>query len=153
MIKHRAILLKIVGYAFLFIGIAGGLASIGIALNGEFFIWLICVVSFCGIGWISVLSSKDIEQKMSDATELSQESQQATTEKKSTTENKKFQCMVYIHKLRNFLYPLWIRTIAIKNIYLKFLLSIIAISLIILVILINDKLSAIENVLWRICRY
>lgn len=60
--------------------------------------------------------------------------------------------MTYIHKLQNFLYPIWIRTTAIDNIYLKFLLSIIAITLIILIILINDKLSAIEDVLWRIYR-
>lgn len=152
MIKRKAIILKIGGYAFLFIGIAGGLASIGIALNGEFFIWLICVVSFCGIGWISILSSKDIGQKMSDATKQSQEIQQAMTEKKSTIENKKSQFVVYVHKLRNLLYPIWIRTIAIDNIYLKFILSIIAITLIILVIVINDKLSAIEDVLWRIYR-
>lgn len=145
-------LLKAVGYIMLAIGIIGGLASIGVALNGEFFIWSICVMSFCGIGWISILSSKDIEQKISNITEPSQESQQPATEQKGIAENKQFQFMTYIHKLQNFLYPIWIRTTAIDNIYLKFLLSIIAITLIILVILINDKLSAIEDVLWRIYR-
>lgn len=152
MSKYKTIILKIVGYAFLFIGIAGGLASIGIALNGEFFIWLICVVFFCGIGWISVLSSKNIKQKMPDMPELSQEIQQAMTEKKSTIENKKSQFVVYVHKLRNFLYSIWIRTTAIDNIYLKFILTIIAITLIILVALINDRLSAIRVDLWRIYR-
>lgn len=137
---------KAVGFIMLAIGIIGGLASIGVALNGEFFIWFICVMSFCGIGWISVLSSKDIEQKISDITEQSQKVNSLTTE------NNQFQFMTYIHKLQNFLYPIWIRTTAIDNIYMKFLLSIIAITLIILVILINDKLSAIEDVLWRIYR-
>ncbi len=145
-------ILKAVGYIMLAIGIIGGLSNIDMTFNGNLSIWIILVVCFCGIGWISILSSKDIEQKISNIIEPSQENHQPATEQKDLTENKQFQFMTYIHKLQNFLYPIWIRTTAIDNIYLKFLLSIIAITLIILIILINDKLSAIEDVLWRIYR-
>lgn len=57
----KRIILKAVGYIMLTIGIIGGLSNIDMIFKGNFAIWILVVICFCGIGGICLSASKGIK--------------------------------------------------------------------------------------------
>lgn len=147
----RAKIIKIFGYIVLFIGIIGGISTIEWAINGNFAFWLVMVICFCGIGSISITASKNMNDKPEKEVSIENEIERHT--KKHNT----FKIMFYkIKDASSLIYHSmigWI--ISIENFYIKFILTIIAITLVVIVIEFNEmngNFSEIVYILRQIYR-
>lgn len=132
-------ILKAVGYIMLAIGIIGGLSTIEMIFNGNFAIWIILVVCFCGIGIISLSASNGVNNNKSEA---------ISTERDSSNSSKAADNHI-LHYGKSFYCSIREQMVKIDYLYFKVILTIIAVLLLIIAIELNDKLSEIAFEIYR----
>lgn len=132
-------ILKAVGYIMLAIGIIGGLSTIEMIFNGNLAIWIILVVCFCSIGMISLSASNEVNNVGSK--EIYAERDSSKSHK--STDNHILHCGKRIY------YSIKKQIVRIDYLYIKVILTIIAVLLLIIAIELNDKLSEIAFEIYR----
>lgn len=137
-------ILKAVGYIMLAIGIIGGLSTIEMIFNGNLAIWIILVVCFCGIGIISLSASNGVNNK--DSVEVDAESYRIHDSQKVKTNKTQVynarNVMLFFNSIREY-------AATMQHLYIKMILTIIAILLGIIALELN-KMAEISYVLWKI---
>ncbi len=139
-------ILKAVGYILLAIGLIGGLSTIDMIFNGNLTIWIILVICFCGIGVICLSASKGIKYTANFDLE-SQSSDMIIFAEKKEVQHLRKQAKIKI--CESFLFILD----RLKNtnlLYIKFILTVIAIALIVIAVELCNHLSELTHVLWRL---
>lgn len=139
-------ILKVFGYIMLAIGIIGGLSTINFISNATSAIWLILVVCFCVIGVNSLSSSKQMRNAKSE-TVIAENSEKRPASSKFSKKALIKTIKIYGKRVYGFIKNIIAQT---DNFYLKFILTVIAVLLLIIAVEINDKLSAIAFEIYRI---
>lgn len=126
------------------IGIIGGLSTIEMMFSGNAAIWIILVVCFCGIGVICLSASKgqQVNTEFSDVenAEISGIHIQSSANKYTDLK----------HHSKEIYNSIRAQVVKIDHLYLKVILTIIAIMLIIIAVELNQHLSDLTHVLWKI---
>lgn len=137
-------ILKAVGCIILAIGIIGGLSTIGMIFNGNIAIWIILVISFCGIGIISLSVSNVVKVNNAESEEINTDNTERNISKSTNSTDKRIS--YYTTRLY---YLIKEQMVRIDQLYFKVILTIIAILLLIIAVELNDKLSEIAFEIYR----
>lgn len=145
----KRIILKAVSYIMLTIGIIGGLSTIDMIFNGNLAIWILLVICLCGIGGICLSASKGIKYTADFDLESvkAQSSDMIIISQKSEVQHLRKQTKIKICDFYLFILD------RLKNtnlLYIKFILTVIAIALIVIAVELSTHLSNLTHVLWRL---